>query len=188
MDIVSHALWAGAAAEAVRRRRSLRSRIVWTAVGLGILPDIAAVFPMVVWAALQPDVLGLVAAYITATPHTEPAIPAIVETMSHHAHCVTHSAVVAAMVSLVVWRKWPAIFPALVGWWLHIAIDIPTHSDDYYAVPFLYPLTYWGFDGVAWKTPWVMAVNLTGLALAYAALLIRRGRNRYQRRWPWKSS
>lgn len=134
----------------------------------------AAVFPMVVWAAFQPDVLGLVAAYITATPHTEPAIPTIVETMSHHAHCVTHSAVVAAMASLVVWRKWPAIFPALVGWWLHIAIDIPTHSDDYYAVPFLYPLTYWGFDGVAWKTPWVMAVNFTGLALAYAALLIRR--------------
>ena len=188
MDIVSHGLWAGAVAEAIRRRGNLQRPIVWTAVALGVLPDIAAVFPMVVWAAFQPDPYGLVVAYVNATPQTGPFIPAVVETMSHHAHCVTHSAVVAAIVSLAIWRKWPAIFPALIGWWLHIAIDIPTHSEDYYAVPFLYPLTYWGFDGVAWKTPWVMAVNFTGLALAYAALLLGRGRSRYQWRWPWKSS
>ena len=54
-----------------------------------------------------------------------------------------------------------------MGWWLHIAIDIPTHSAKYYAVPILYPFTNRGFDGLAWTTPWFLALNYLALAAVW---------------------
>ena len=62
----------------------------------------------------------------------------------------------------------------LLGWWSHILIDIFSHSADYYAVPVLYPITMRGFDGVAWNTPWFMALNYLALAVTWAWLW-RRG-------------
>ncbi|HEX6703774.1 MAG TPA: hypothetical protein VF169_03355 [Albitalea sp.] len=38
----------------------------------------------------------------------------------------------------------------------------------YYPSPVLYPLTYRGFDGVAWNEPWFMWLNYLGLAVFYA--------------------
>ena len=145
-------------------------------VAVGVAPDIVSLLPMSVWSLFQPVPLELMREYIAATPGTEPAIPAMVGLLSHHAHCVTHSAVIAAAVGLLVWWKRPLLMPALVGWWLHIALDIPTHSNDYYAVPFLYPLTYRGVDGVAWTTPWVLATNYVALGLTYLALFLSRPR------------
>ena len=60
-------------------------------------------------------------------------------------------------------------FPRTLGR-LQIATDIPTHSSEYYAVPFLYPLSDRTFDGVARTRPEVLAVNFILLAAVYAAL------------------
>jgi len=38
-------------------------------------------------------------------------------------------------------------------------IDVFTHSADYYPSPVLYPITQRGFDGLAWNTPWFLALN-----------------------------
>ena len=64
----------------------------------------------------------------------------------------------------------------LAGWWSHIVIDFFTHSADYYSVPVLYPFTYWGFDGLAWNTPWFLALNYAVLSLCIAALALTRRR------------
>lgn len=114
--------------------------------------------------------MRVVYAFIAATPGNEPTIPPLVHFLSHHLHCVMHSAVVAAVVGLIAWRVRGALWVPLVGWWLHIALDIPTHSDDYYAVPFLYPFTYWGMDGVPWTTPWLLVLNYSMLAVVYWVL------------------
>lgn len=63
----------------------------------------------------------------------------------------------------------------LLGWWSHIVIDVFTHSADFYPSPVFYPLTYWGFDGLAWNTPWFMVVNY----LALAALAVVAWRRRH---------
>jgi hypothetical protein len=41
----------------------------------------------------------------------------------------------------------------MLGWLLHIAIDIPTHSFRYYATRFLWPVSDFRIDGIAWRTP-----------------------------------
>lgn len=61
----------------------------------------------------------------------------------------------------------------MLGWWSHILIDVFTHSADFYPSPVFYPLTYWGFDGLAWNTPWFMGINYFLLVLL-AALVWRR--------------
>ena len=178
MDILSHALWAGAAGELIRRRRHTSGRMLAATVALGAAPDIVSLLPMAVWSLSQPASFALTRDYISAMPGTEPAMPAIVGLLSHHAHCAMHSAVVAAAVGLLIWWRRPRLLPVLVGWWLHIALDIPTHSNDYYAVPFLYPLAYWGINGVAWTTPWVLATDYVALGLAFLGLFLSRGKHR----------
>ena len=59
-------------------------------------------------------------------------------------------------------------------WWLHIVIDVFTHSVDFYPSPVLYPFTQRGFDGLAWNTPWFMLANYVALAGVGLWLLWRR--------------
>ena len=56
---------------------------------------------------------------------------------------------------------------SLLGWLLHILMDIPTHSHSYYATRFLWPLSNYGFDGVPWWTPWLLWCTYGSLALVY---------------------
>ena len=176
MDVISHGLWAGAAGVALRRRRGGSRRVVAATVMLGILPDLLQVVPTLLYGATLPDPFAFVHSHITAVPGAEPPMPPAVHAWSHHLHCVMHSVVVAGLATLVALRAWRAALPPLVGWWLHIALDVPTHSSDYYPVPLFYPLTYWGFDGVDWTTPWVLALNYAALVAAFAWLWVRRPR------------
>jgi hypothetical protein len=38
----------------------------------------------------------------------------------------------------------------MLGWLLHILIDMPTHSLSYYATRFLWPISDYRVDGIAW--------------------------------------
>ncbi len=58
----------------------------------------------------------------------------------------------------------------LLGWLLHILIDIPTHSFRYYATRFLWPLSDFRIDGIAWWTPWFWGVTYGALVLVYFAI------------------
>ena len=177
MDILSHGLWAGAAGEALRRKYGSSRRVLAATIAMGVARDLITLAPVVAWSATQPDPATLLHAYVAATPGTEPALPAVVSTLTHHLHCIMHSAIIAAAVALIAWRCRPALWLPMAGWWLHIALDIPTHSNDYYAVPFLYPLTYWGMDGIPWTTPWLLVLNYVAITAAYAILFAqRRGR------------
>ncbi len=65
----------------------------------------------------------------------------------------------------------PRRFPyELLGWLLHILIDIPTHSYSFYPTPFLWPISQYKFDGISWGTPWFMIVNYSSLAISYLVL------------------
>ena len=176
MDVISHGLWAAAAGIALGRRRRVSRRMLLATVVLGIAPDVVQMLPAVVYGATLPDPFAFLYSHVTATPGAEPEMPVAAQAWSHHLHCVLHSVVVAgAVTALVAWR-WRAALPALAGWWLHIVLDVPTHSRDYYAVPLFYPFTYWGVDGIDWTTPWVIALNYAALVAAFAGLWLRRRR------------
>ena len=173
---MAHGLWAGAASEALRRRSGRPRAVVAWAVLLGLLPDLLQLVPVLAWSVTQPEPLHTLLAYAIATTARELAMPPLVNAASHHLHCAMHSVIVAGAVTAVIAWKWRAALLPLTGWWLHIALDIPSHSQSYYAVPFLYPITYWGFDGIAWTTPWMIVLNYAAIAVAYMALWLGRGR------------
>ncbi len=62
----------------------------------------------------------------------------------------------------------------LLGWLLHILIDIPTHSFSYYATRLLWPVSDYRIDGIALWTPWFWAATYGALGVAWF-LLWKRG-------------
>lgn len=174
MDIVAHTLWAAAGLTVLHRRRPLSGRSVFATLVLAALPDVLHLLPIALWWLFADGSFAALSRYAVAVPDQEPGLPAPVQFWSHNLHCVMHSAPIAALVTGAVWAARRAFWIPLLGWWSHIVIDVFTHSADYYAVPVLYPFTERGFDGIAWNTPWFMALNYVVLALAGLWLLLTR--------------
>lgn len=62
---------------------------------------------------------------------------------------------------------WP-----MLGWLLHILLDIPTHP-DFYHTPFLWPISDYQYTGgIAWSNPIFMGVNYGLLILVYIGIYI----------------
>ncbi len=173
MDVLAHTLWPGAALALVWRGPPLQPRTLLLTMALGGLPDVLQLLPITLWWLAGEGTLAALYGYAVAWPGQEPALPPWVHAGAHHLHCIAHSAVVAAGVTLLLWallRRW---WLPLLGWWSHVLIDVFTHSADFYPSPVLYPFTQAGFDGLAWNTPWFMALNYVALAGMGLVLLWR---------------
>jgi membrane-bound metal-dependent hydrolase YbcI (DUF457 family) len=166
MDVVAHGLWAGLGVAVAARRWPVSSRTALATVGLATLPDLAQLLPLLVAALFDGSGVRILSAYAAALPGFDPTLPPPVALALHHLHCTMHSAVVAALVTLALWAVRRAFWWPLLGWWSHIVIDVFTHSSEYYPSPVLYPITDRGFDGIAWPTPWFMALNYAVLGVA----------------------
>jgi hypothetical protein len=149
-------------------------RIAAATVAAAVVPDLAQLLPLLAASFSDPRGLSVLAAYATALPGREPALSPTVALLSHHLHCALHSAVVAGLATLAVAVLARSLWLPLLGWWSHIVIDVFTHSADYYPVPVLYPFTQRGFDGLAWNTPWFLALNYAAIVIAFVLLWIRR--------------
>ena len=159
MDIFAHALWAGVGVSLARRRWMVSTRTLVATVVLATLPDIFHLLPIIGWWVFVDGSFDVVRAYAIAVPGHLPILPEMVGIWSHHLHCIAHSVIVAGALTFLVWAVWRTLWIPLLGWWSHIAIDVLTHSADYYPSPVLYPITERGFDGLAWNTPWFMLLN-----------------------------
>jgi hypothetical protein len=173
MDIAAHGLWAGAAMAALAPQRGISPRVIGATVALAILPDLGHMLPVTAWALSTLSFTDWWQ-YAIALPGGEPLMPDWVLLWSHHLHCVFHSALVAASVTLLVAVRWPIFWWPLLGWWSHILIDVSTHSADFFPSPVFYPLTYWGFDSVAWNQPTFIWINYLSLTAVWVWLGWRR--------------
>lgn len=173
MEIVAHGLWTAAAALAAKPSFSARIHIGWT-VWWGVFPDVLAFGPMIAagaWLRLA----GAPSENGHAIPHVHIGLPL---------YPAAHSLVVFALafaVSSVLARR--AVF-SMLGWLLHILIDIPTHSLSYYATRFLWPLSGVRVDGIAWWTPWFWAATYIALAAVYFLLWRQRRLSSTKRKHP----
>lgn len=174
MDVLAHALWAGAGMLLARRRWAITPRTAAATVALAVAPDIPHLLPILGWSVFGAGNAATVKGYAIAVPGQEPAVPPGVDWLSHNLHCVTHSAIVAAVATLLLWIWLRSLWVPLLGWWSHVVIDVFTHSVDYYPSPVLWPITRQGFDGVAWNTPLFMTLNYLALAATYLWLLRQR--------------
>ena len=178
MDILAHGLWAGVALGLTQQRWRLTRRTIAATVGLAVLPDLVHLLPILAWALFGGGSFAAVRAYALALPGNEPVFPPLIGLLSNHLHCVMHSAVVAGALTLLLWAVMGSFWIPLLGWWSHIIIDVFTHSSDFYPSPVFYPFTQWGFDGLAWNTPWFMVLNYALLATALVYMVYARRRQR----------
>lgn len=174
MDIVAHGLWVAVGLVAASRRWRIPRRTAIATVTLAVLPDVVQLLPLLGALAFAPGGVAVLTAYATALPGLEPQLPPLAALLTHHLHCIMHSAVVAGAVTALLWLRTRSLWLPLLGWWSHIVIDVFTHSAQFYPVPVLYPFTQRGFDGLAWNTPWFMATNYVALAVVACALFVTR--------------
>jgi hypothetical protein len=66
------------------------------------------------------------------------------------------------------WKEWALL---LGGWPLHIIMDIPTHSREFFPTPFLWPISDVTFNGISWATAWFMIANYSLLAIVFTTLV-----------------
>ncbi len=127
----------------------------------GVLPDFASFTPIFLvyfwnaarsstWSWGRPEFENLALANLTAELYN-----------------YTHSAIIWLVVFFIFWILLKKVPWILLGWGLHIGIDIFTHTKEFYATPFLFPLTDFKISVISWGHPVFMAVNYGLLILLY---------------------
>ena len=56
---------------------------------------------------------------------------------------------------------------AMLAWPLHILLDFPFHTADYFPTPILWPIIDVEFDGISWANPYIWFSNIAGLIILY---------------------
>jgi len=168
MDIFAHALWTAVAAKIVGDKTRKPIRLGWAAFW-GVFPDL---FTFTVPAVMR------VWWYSTGTTHSllpDPQSARRLQFAWQLYHC-SHSLLVFALVFGLVWLIFRRPVFEMLGWALHILIDIPTHQ-GIFAVRFLWPLSNYAFSGIRWEAPWFLAANYGVLFGLLAWLWVQYKRN-----------
>jgi len=161
MEIVAHGLWAVAAATVANRKTPARIRARWFA-AWAMFPDVFAFAPEVA--------VALSYRLFASGPQAH----------GHHLLGIelydpSHSLVVFAAVFVAAWVLLGHPIWTMLGWALHVAMDIPTHS-SHYPTPFLWPLSDYSIAGVSWRDPGVLALTYAALAVVFLVLWLDRRR------------
>lgn len=162
MEIIAHGLWAAAAAIAAKRLTTVTVRCGWTA-WWAAFPDVLAFGPPLaagLWLRLAGGHdAGPADGHVL--PHVDVGLPL---------YPAGHSLIVFLLVFGIATILARRIVFEMLGWLLHILIDIPTHSFRYYATRFLWPVSEYRIDGIAWWTPWFWVATYGALAVVYFLL------------------
>ncbi|MEK7531848.1 MAG: hypothetical protein AAB545_02915 [Patescibacteria group bacterium] len=153
MDILSHGLY-GSIAFGRRNRKSF-----WLAFFFGIAPDL---FSFGIFFAER--ILGFASGPDWKNGPPDPnTIPSYVDSLYN----ITHSLIIFAIVFGFVWllRKKPLW--EFLAWPLHILVDIPTHSSQFFPTPFLWPVSDFYIEGRSWGTPEIFIPNVIFLVAIY---------------------
>ena len=177
MDILAHTLWTNAGARGVNKLRAKKGKprifhVGWTAFW-GVVPDFfafTAPFVIALWNIVFGDAtFGNMRSNMDVGGFD----------LAAYLYQYSHSLVVFAGVFLLVWLisrrpRWE-----MLGWALHILIDIPSHDIGFYATPFLFPISDYRFPyGVSWGNTYYMIINYSALLLVWGGIAIAKLRNR----------
>lgn len=195
MDTLSHGLWATAVAQGVTIKYPGKIKpgrmALW-----GVVPDLFAFTPVVVWMLWQILYNGVPFADIPRPELMSPEerngifILRLSETLYHISHSFISFLVFFLLTGSLRWlhpqrqRHREDVHPRAVGhprrsfrppwemagWCVHVLMDIPTHSGLLYPTLFLWPLSDWYFDGHSWGTLWFMIANYSCLLMVFLLL------------------
>lgn len=176
MDIFAHGLWTAAAAKATNnklQRTNLKSLNIWWAAFWGVFPDLFAFTIPFAWIA-SGILFGNL--HLSDIPRPHEIEPPAAKTywvlhLAQQLYNISHSGVVFAAIFFLAWLIARRPVWEMLGWLLHLLIDIPTHSYQFYPTPIFWPLSGWKFIyGVAWSQWWFMILNYSALAIVYFLL------------------
>ncbi len=151
MDIFAHFLWTFAL--------FFKRKDRWLAGLFGILPDVASFGPHFI--------LSFVAGTTIFGRPELSTIPGSVFILYN----LTHSLVVFALAVLIIYFITKKIYWFITGWGLHVLIDIPTHTKDFFPTPFLYPFPQPFINGIRWSDSTFMKINYGLLVIVYGILI-----------------
>jgi hypothetical protein len=166
MEVIAHGLWASAAAIGAKRWTKTRVPVGW-AVWWAAFPDGMAFGPSFaagLWLRLAGNP-NSDSAHGNVLPHVHIGLP-----LYPAAHSLIVFLLAFALAAILARR---VVF-AMLGWLLHIVIDVPTHSLRYYATRFLWPVSDYRIDGIAWWTPWFWVATYGALGAVFFLLWRRR--------------
>lgn len=152
MDVVSHGLWGGLAFGRNRRRD------YWLSFIFGVAPDILS-FGILIIA----QIFNFQAKTDWSSQPTNADIPSYVHILYNY----THSLVIFALVFFIVWWLLRRPFLPLLAWGFHIFLDIFTHSTEFFATPFLWPLSNFKINGISWSHPLIFFPNWIAIIIGY---------------------
>ncbi len=153
MDFVSHALWGGVALG----RRSKKLFLI--AAGISILPDL-----------LTEGLFGVLYFFnIGGMPGWKNGHPNITDypLYAQNLYNITHSLIIFAIIFGLLWLLFKKPIWIMAAWGLHILIDIPTHSLALFPTPFLWPMSDYKFDGIGWRSPYILGTDILLLLVTY---------------------
>ena len=150
MDTLSHALWG-------RGFFGYRGRPYWS-LFFGALPDLFSFgIYFVINLILNP------ANFKSGKPELD-EIPSYVFNL----YDLTHSIIIAFLfICLVYFLVNKNLAFAMLAWPLHIILDFPFHTADYFPTPILWPIIEVQFDGISWSTPYVWYSNIAGIIILF---------------------
>ena len=160
MDILAHGLWTNVMYKAIPETRNNRKLTYW-GIAFGLLPDLVSFTPVFIY--------GLYAlifkhqAFFAGPPGPDnPFFNYAVQSYNY-----THSIVIWLAATILLWiilKKFPII---MLGWALHIFIDIFSHTEAFFATPFLFPISGFKISIVSWAHPVFMLINYSLLIILY---------------------
>lgn len=185
MDVLAHTLWTNAV---FHLKYHKQRRMRYLAAFFGVAPDLIGFIPVFVYLTFSGKIFGGgTASHLFSGTNWTFGFAA-------EAYQYTHSLVIFAFSFLIVmavgnlylkakqgplyrfWFFWP-----MLGWALHILIDIPSHP-DFYNTPFLYPLSNYRYHhGVSWANPTYMLINYSALIMTYVVLYIYQKRKNHEK-------
>lgn len=177
MDIFAHALWAGAGGKKLNRKfeekKKSKISLLWVAFW-GIFPDLFAFAIPTLISAWQ--VLGQGKSLLDIShhgPHLSPENPGF--DMAWYLYQYSHSIIIFLLIFSLVWLIFKKPKLVMLGWLLHIILDIPSHSLQFFPTPFLFPLSDYKFPyGIRWSNQIFLISNYSLLVLTYLYLFLKR--------------
>ncbi len=173
MDVLAHTLWTNAVAY-TKYAQDRRQRY-WAAF-FGVMPDLVAFVPVFIYMIVSGIFFHSASrnGFMNNYQH-----PTGIYEFTIQAYNYTHSLIVFGIAFVSIWlaRRGRPYWP-MVGWALHIVIDIFTHP-DFFRTPFLYPLSgVRNTHAISWGDPIFMVINYSCLIGIYILIYRYKKHNR----------
>lgn len=179
MDTLSHGLWGGAAAKIIntkiKKPLNVKRVVLW-----GLFPDFFSFTLLFVWLFWS---LAFGDVSFSDWPRPDAAEPIKRDTLfifqlTNTLYSLSHSLVVFSAVFGLIFAFLRRAPWEMSAWFLHILMDIPTHTYKFYPTPFLWPISDIKLDGFSWAAPWFMAINYSLLGLIYLYFYLKNKHNK----------